>query len=274
MWHVAYVVYSEANILTHPAYLLRRLALVWLLLATIPSLLLLTQNQLFPLIDLQSPLAKALYWLTTTGTAPYGVATVLVVLALAYRHMPKALFISLFLAISLSQVISLSTSHTLKAFFKEPRPNLVYLSDQGLPEEAQLNPHTFYQLAKPERSQAIAEALTELHTMEPEVKLAPNIHQHWEDEIGYSFPSGHTIFAVTLVLTASYYLLLAGLPLFANALFTWGLLMGLSRMLLGMHWPQDVLFSTVLAAIISSLSVFLVEKFRPRSKEQPDGSKA
>lgn len=257
--------------MTVNSLLFRRLALVWLLLASIPVLLLVTQQQLFPLIDLQSPLAKALYWLTTTGTAPYGVATVLVVLVLAYRYMPKALFISLFLAISLSQVISLSTSHTLKAFFKEPRPNLVYLSDQGLPEEAQLNPHAFYQLAKPERSQTIAEALIELHTMKPEVKLAPNIHQHWEDEIGYSFPSGHTIFAVTLVLTASYYLLLAGLPLFANALFTWGLLMGLSRMLLGMHWPQDVLFSTVLAAIISCLSVFLVEKFRPISKEQPNG---
>jgi len=67
---------------------------------------------------------------------------------------------------------------------------------------------------------------------------------------------------VTLVLTASYYLLLAGLPLFTSALLAWGLLMGLSRMLLGMHWPQDVLFSTLLAAIISSLSIFLVSKIR------------
>ncbi|MCT8861581.1 phosphatase PAP2 family protein [Shewanella xiamenensis] len=248
--------------MTHPAYLLRRLALVWLLLAAIPSLLLLTQNQLFPLLDLQSPLARALYWLTTTGTAPYGVATVLVVLALAYCYMPKALFINLFLAISLSQVLSLSTSHALKSFFKEPRPNLVYLSEQALPDDAQLTPQTFYQLAKPERSQAISEALTELQTRTSAVKLSPKIHQHWEDEIGYSFPSGHTIFAVTLVLTASYYLLLAGLPLFTSALLVWGLLMGLSRMLLGMHWPQDVLFSTLLAAIISSLSIFLVSKMR------------
>lgn len=248
--------------MTHPAYLLRRLALVWLLLAAIPSLLLLTQNQLFPLIDLQSPLATALYWLTTTGTAPYGVATVLVVLALAYRYMPNALFINLFLAIGLSQVLSLSTSHALKSFFKEPRPNLVYLAEQALPEEAQLTPDTFYQLAHSDRSRVIAEALNELQTRTSAVKLSPKIHQHWEDEIGYSFPSGHTIFAVTLVLTASYYLLLAGLPLFTSALLAWGLLMGLSRMLLGMHWPQDVLFSTLLAAIISSLSIFLVSKIR------------
>ncbi|WP_413485355.1 phosphatase PAP2 family protein [Shewanella baltica] len=249
--------------MTHSAYLFRRLGLAWLLLASIPSLLLLTQNQLFPLIDLHSHLARTLYWITMTGTAPYGVATVLFVLAIAYRLMPKALFMSLFLAISLSQVISLSVSHTLKSYFKEPRPNLVFLAKQALPTDEQLSLDAFYQLDKQERSKTISTALDGLKVTEPEMRLDSRIHQHWEDEIGYSFPSGHTIFAVTLVLTASYYLLLAGLPSVALVLLGWGFLMGLSRMLLGMHWPQDVLFSTFLAAFISSLSVFLVSKIRP-----------
>lgn len=39
--------------------------------------------------------------------------------------------------------------------------------------------------------------------------------------------------------------------------------MELSRMLLGMHWPQDVLFSTLLAAIISGFSILLVGKLYP-----------
>lgn len=64
------VFYKEAFILTHRANLFCRLGLAWLLLATIPSLLLLTQNQLFPLIDLHSTFARMLYWITTTGTAP------------------------------------------------------------------------------------------------------------------------------------------------------------------------------------------------------------
>nr|WP_320127190.1 phosphatase PAP2 family protein [uncultured Shewanella sp.] len=249
--------------MTHSAYLFRRLGFAWLLLASIPGLLLLTQNQLFPLIDLHSHLAQTLYWITMTGTAPYGVATVLFVLAIAYRLMPKALFMNLFLAIGLSQVISLSVSHTLKSYFKEPRPNLVFLAEQALPTNEQLSLDAFYQLDKQGRSETISNALDSLKVAEPEMRLDSRIHQHWENEIGYSFPSGHTIFAVTLVLTASYYLLLAGLPSLVIALWSWGLLMGLSRMLLGMHWPQDVLFSTFLGAFISCLSVFLVSKLRP-----------
>ncbi|MGL4712408.1 MAG: phosphatase PAP2 family protein [Shewanella sp.] len=248
--------------MTHSVYLLRRLGLAWLLLATIPGLLLLTQHQLFPLIDLHSTLAKTLYWITMTGTAPYGVATVLFVLAIAYRHMPKPLFISLFFAIGLSQVISFGLNHTLKSYFKEPRPNLVFLAKHTSLTAEPLLIEAFYSQDKPARSHAIANALDNLAIAEPAITLAPRIHQHWQNEVGYSFPSGHTIFAATLVLTASYYLLLAGLPMFSMLLLGWGLLMGLSRMLLGMHWPQDVLFSTFLAGIISGLSVLIVSKIQ------------
>lgn len=253
--------------MTHRAYLFSRLGLAWLCLATIPALLLLTQNQLFPLIDLQSTFATSLYWITFSGTAPYGVATVLLVLALAYRRLPHSLFISLFLAISISQLMSLSLSHTLKSHFKEPRPNLVFLAEQAQFSHTPLSLADFYQLDKNARSQAITNALADLKVTAPEITLDSRIHQHWENEIGYSFPSGHTIFAATLVLTASYYLLLAGCPIFPVVLLGWGLLMGLSRMLLGMHWPQDVLFSTCLAALISSFSVFLVSKLRPQDPQ-------
>lgn len=258
--------------MTQHTDIFRRLGLAWLLLLIIPGLLLLTRYQLFPLIDLQSNLATILYWITSTGTAPYGVATVVFVLVIAHRMMPKTLFISLFLAISLSQLSSLALSHTLKPYFKEPRPNLVFLTQQDLPTDAQLSLDTFYQLDKQTRSKAIASALEGLKVVKPEMKFTPRIHQHWQDEVSYSFPSGHTIFAVTLVLTAGYYLLLAGLPSFILALVAWALLMGLSRMLLGMHWPQDVLFSTVLAVFTSGFGIFIVNKLRPLKCYLPEKS--
>lgn len=105
---------------------------------------------------------------------------------------------------------------------------MVFLTEQALPIDEQLSLDAFYQLDKQTRSKTIANVLDGLIATDPTMKLDSRIHQHWEDEVGYSFPSGHTIFAATLVLTASYYLLCAGLPMFAILLLGWGLLMGLS----------------------------------------------
>ena len=254
----------------NPVYV--RLALIWLGLAILPSFLLLTGLQVFPWLDLSDWPAKLLYSLTSTGTSPYAILTVLVFWALSFRFMNKCHWQKMVLATLFGLTISFTLNHGLKSHFEEPRPNFTWLSQQA---NSPIDLNTFYQQKSKERRTNVKAALhqyrdqsntQQLNTVPP-LNVSKSLQHHWAHEVGYAFPSGHTIFAITLTLIASYYLLLSGATGLNIMVFLWGLSMGTSRMLLGMHWPQDVLASTCLAAIISTLSIVIIEKVWGRFKQ-------
>jgi undecaprenyl-diphosphatase len=65
----------------------------------------------------------------------------------------------------------------------------------------------------------------------------------------FSFPSGHTLHAVAFSLIAiSYY------PWLAGALVPFTLATGTARVMLGLHYPSDVLAGAVLGAALAALS--------------------
>ncbi|QFU25161.1 phosphatase PAP2 family protein [Shewanella eurypsychrophilus] len=234
------------------------LMLGWLILLIIPGILFVSDASLFPWLSLDSTTAEALFWITSTGTAPYGVASVLLILLLSYRRLERARFFSLFLAISLSMCTTLGLNHYLKPFFNEARPNAVWLDQHYL-----LNTDSFYTLSKAERKELMMTAVNQIEFADTELTLAPLVKQHWQHEIGFAFPSGHTLFAITLTMVASYYLLIAGNIWIPSLLFGWSIAMGFSRMLLGMHWTQDVLASTFLGGIIGLVSLLVIHKIFP-----------
>ena len=69
----------------------------------------------------------------------------------------------------------------------------------------------------------------------------------------YSFPSGHTLHAVAFTVVAlSYY------PQLAWVLIGFATLVALSRVILGLHYPTDVLAGAVIGAVLARLSFVLV----------------
>jgi undecaprenyl-diphosphatase len=69
----------------------------------------------------------------------------------------------------------------------------------------------------------------------------------------FSLPSGHTAAAWLMAcIVADFY------PPFAILAYTWAGLIGLSRVLLGVHYPSDIVAGTLLGLTIAQLSLLLL----------------
>ncbi len=77
----------------------------------------------------------------------------------------------------------------------------------------------------------------------PAVALAGRIQAHIEPSDRFSLPSGHTAGAFVLV---SCIAVLA--PLWLPVALVWGLMVGMSRVLLGVHFPGDILAGMLLGS--------------------------
>jgi undecaprenyl-diphosphatase len=68
----------------------------------------------------------------------------------------------------------------------------------------------------------------------------------------FSFPSGHTLHAVSFSIVASFYY-----PALIWLVVPFSLLVALSRPVLGLHYPSDVLAGALIGATLAGLSFFL-----------------
>lgn len=69
----------------------------------------------------------------------------------------------------------------------------------------------------------------------------------------FSFPSGHTLHAVSFSLVA-----IAYFPLLVLLLLPFTLLVAASRVVLGLHFPSDVLAAALIGSALSAVSLWLV----------------
>jgi undecaprenyl-diphosphatase len=68
----------------------------------------------------------------------------------------------------------------------------------------------------------------------------------------FSFPSGHTLHAVSFSIVA-----LAYFPALAPLLFTLCALIAASRVVLGLHYPSDVLAAVAIGSALGGISLWL-----------------
>jgi undecaprenyl-diphosphatase len=66
----------------------------------------------------------------------------------------------------------------------------------------------------------------------------------------FSFPSGHTLHAVSLSLVA-----VANYPELAPVLFPFAVLVALSRPILGLHYPSDVLAGAIIGGLVAKVAL-------------------
>ncbi|RAP58572.1 phosphatase PAP2 family protein [Oleiagrimonas sp. MCCC 1A03011] len=85
-------------------------------------------------------------------------------------------------------------------------------------------------------------------------RACPGVIAHVPPLDEFSFPSGHTLQAVAFTLVA-----LAYFPVLAAVLMPFTVLVALSRVVLGLHYPSDVLAACVIGGALGSLSLYAVQ---------------
>lgn len=190
--------------------------------------------------------------LTWTGSPPYAIGTVAVLLASGLFFTRKywdwrVVVAMCALSLGGTQAVKL----TMKAVFQEPRPYVVALENGGYLEEYGYPPHSFYQQDTDTQAKIVYHTA---YNTDSQI-----LTQYQSTELGYSFPSGHTIFAAAWLLV--WVGLLRGAWGFQAALTVWAAAMAYTRVRLGMHYPVDLFVSILLAWLIH---VYLFAKILPR----------
>lgn len=190
-----------------------------------------------------------LWFITETGSAPYALVPCVLLMLWLMNLARKRYSWLLIGAICAGSVIGTQAIKTVAKFgFAEPRPYVVEIMGEQSEQ--------FYELTRPQRAELVAEHYKD--------SQHPIIVQHRMNETGYSFPSGHTIFAVSwlLVFAGLLYGIEGRSASFArNFVLGWALLMLVSRLFLGMHYPIDLFVSTLIAWIFHIvLFIWIVPK--------------
>jgi len=194
---------------------------------------------------------KALYWITETVTQPWGIITHALLCGWFLWCLRFRLRAAIMLFAILAGVILIGQG--LKSWVKdqvqEPRPFVVWLE-----KTHHVPVNDFYHLKRKERGELVKEQLTEQQA------VPTFLRKHWQKETGFAFPSGHTMFA------ASWALLGVGLLWPRRRTFTIAILlvwatgvMG-SRLLLGMHWPRDLVVATLMSWLLITCATWLAQR--------------
>lgn len=190
-------------------------------------------------------------WIADSAARPWGVVSVMVGLVLLYftLKLTRASFIQLAIilvvTLSIGQLIKVVVKNTVK----EPRPYVVWISNN-----LHITPDYFYQIPRAEREQLLHDGLAN-STQIPAWQL-----KHWRAETGYSFPSGHSLFAATLALFVFVLFMLRRHYFLALLGVLWGVDVTVGRIVLGMHWASDVIVGILISAVLVSCAFKVIER--------------
>ncbi|WP_075181886.1 phosphatidylglycerophosphatase B [Pantoea sp. 1.19] len=195
---------------------------------------------------------KGLFWVTETVTRPWGIVTSALLCGwflwcLRFRPRPAAV---LLIIIVTAVLAGQYTKSFIKDRVQEPRPYVLWLE-----RAHQVNEAEFYQLKRPARGDLVSTLLASDTTLPGWLK------KHWAFETGYAFPSGHTFFAATWALLGVGLLWPRRHTKTVVALLLWASGVMASRLVLGMHWPRDLVAATLLSWVFVTLATWLVQRF-------------
>ncbi len=244
--------------------MVRRLMTGWLAMAAL-LLLLVPAFFLSPSFSAEGWLLR-LWWLLSLSASKYGLVwTALgffLLLGGSVKRLP-AVLLPMLVVIGLGAWIN---EHLVKPAVAQPRPNILFLASAEAGPVLTEGAEAFYAMPdKASRSRRLERAWAETSFPVPVL-----LRDHWTEETGFSFPSGHAFAAAALMAWLSLWVLCERrrhglLPL----LWGWMLAVCYSRVLLGVHRPVDILVGAAEGMLLVLLAYLVLVRRSGSGKTIP-----
>ncbi|OCG24958.1 hypothetical protein A9G22_03250 [Gilliamella sp. App2-1] len=197
--------------------------------------------------------SKYLFLITETASFPWAIITSTILFLVFCLLLPKKtkkriilLWLLLVSAILSGQIIK----NLIKSQTAESRPYVLWMAT-----EFNISDQQFYSKSQSERKEIIRQLFNNSPT------IPSWLSNHWQNETGYAFPSGHTLLAVTWAFLALTLLKCEQHYIIVSFTIIWSILIEISRLLLGMHKPIDLIASVLIAWVISLIFCFYARKW-------------
>jgi len=191
------------------------------------------------------------------------VGTLLIVLLTSYfytirfgskRKKAKIFFKSVFALGLLLAAFAFFNEHITKKALKLIRPSYTFVVKQS---GVNIKTSSLYDLNEQDRKEAFQHIIN-THT-ERFIKIEPKVLNHWIEESGYSFPSGHSFNAFLLAFIMAYSMYHSANRIaryFYMLPFCWATMVGISRVAMGAHTPLDVSFGAAMGLVVAILFLY------------------
>lgn len=162
----------------------------------------------------------------------------------------------------------LLNDHVVKPAVGVARPDVVLLADAG---ELGMEVDEFYAMPEDDRS-AYLDAIKGEDGFGT-IELRPEVRDHWVKETAFARPSGHALASMTF---ATYYVAIAIAWLSGwrrrtfLLLVPWAVLVSLSRPVLRVHWPADIVLGGLAGLAIGAGAFLLTSVLVERRWAGPD----
>lgn len=212
------------------------------------------------------------YWLTQSA-GKYGTLIIVVVAGSFYTirlttwiEKVRAFFKIVTVLLVILATFAYINEHVTKKILKYPRPSHAYVVAQT---GQHVDLDSMYRLEKTQRQEFLRDLIRSSPVLVNSVDR--KVLDHWVEEAGYSFPSGHSFNAFLLATILSFSIYHTRFKKVFIIPFLWAVSIGIARVAIGAHSKLDVSIGAALGVLVAMVFLYFDATRKLFIRKRSDG---